>query len=92
LTIEHRPGDPRGRFVLLSEGAEAGELIYHLGEGRLTILHTEVVPRLRGEGEAARLIAAAVDWARAEKLKVGARCSYAHAELVRTPAYADVLA
>jgi uncharacterized protein len=87
LPIAHRP--ERSRFVM---GEEMGELIYSLSPGRLTILHTEVAPSLRNAGQAARLVGAAVQWARAEKRKVDARCSYAHAVLVRTPAHADVLA
>jgi uncharacterized protein len=87
LPIVHRP--ERSRFVM---GEEMGELIYSLSPGRLTILHTEVAPALRGAGQAARLVEAAVQWARSGNLKVDARCSYAHAVLVRTPAHADVLA
>ena len=87
LPIVHRP--ERNRFVM---GEEAGELIYSLSPGRLTILHTEVEPALRGAGQAARLVDAAVQWARSGRLKVDARCGYAHAVLVRTPAHADVLA
>ena len=89
LPIAHRP--ERGRFVLQDGEHEAGELIYSLSAGRLTILHTEVEPRLRGAGQAARLVDAAVRWARTQGLKVEARCSYARAVLVRTRAYADVL-
>ena len=90
LPIAHRP--ERARFVLTAGNREAGELIYSLSPGRLTILHTEVEPALRGAGQAARLVDAAVQWARSGRLKVDARCGYAHAVLVRTPAHADVLA
>jgi uncharacterized protein len=90
LPIAHQP--ERGRFTMERDGIEVGELVYVLYRGRMTIMHTEVIPALRGAGQAARLIAAAVDWARAENLKVDARCGYAHAVLVRTPAHADVLA
>jgi predicted GNAT family acetyltransferase len=90
LPIAHRP--ERDRFILEDGEREVGELIYARSTGRITILHTEVAPALRNAGEAARLVDAAVQWARAQDLKVDARCSYAHAVLVRTPAYADVLA
>jgi predicted GNAT family acetyltransferase len=90
LPIAHRP--ERARFVMEDGGREVGELVYARSAGRITILHTEVAPALRGAGEAARLVDAAVRWAREQQLKVDARCSYAHAVLVRTPAYADVLA
>jgi len=90
LAIAHRP--ERNRFVMQDGEREVGELVYACSPGRLTILHTEVAPALRNAGQAARLVDAAVQWARAERLKIDARCSYAHAVLVRTPAYADVLA
>jgi predicted GNAT family acetyltransferase len=87
LPIVHRP--ERGRFVM---GEETGELIYSLAGDRLTILHTEVAPALRNAGQAARLVDAAVQWARAQGLKVDSRCGYARAVLARTPAHSDVLA
>jgi predicted GNAT family acetyltransferase len=90
LPIAHRP--ERDRFILQDGEREVGELIYARSAGRITILHTEVAPSLRNAGQAARLVDAAVQWARAQQLKIDARCSYAHAVLVRTPAYADVRA
>ncbi len=87
LPIVHR--QEHRRFVM---DAERGELIYSLSPGRLTILHTEVEPALRGAGQAARLVDAAVQWARAQGLKVDSRCGYARVVLARTPAHSDVLA
>lgn len=89
LPIAHLPG--RGRFVMQDGEREVGELVYARSGGRVTIVHTEVAPFLRNAGQAARLVDAAVQWARTENLKVDARCSYARAVLVRTRAYADVL-
>ena len=90
LAIAHRP--ERDRFVMQDGEREVGELVYARSGGRITILHTEVAPRLRNAGQAARLVDAAVQWARAERLKIDAHCSYARWVLARTPAYADVLA
>ena len=90
LPIAHRA--ERDRFVMHDGAREVGELIYARSAGRITILHTEVAPALRNAGQAARLVDAAVQWARAQQLKVDARCSYAHGVLARTPAYADVMA
>jgi predicted GNAT family acetyltransferase len=57
----------------------------------MVIMHTEVVPRLRGGGLARALVDAAAAWAREQKLKVLPRCSYARIVLLRSPAYADLV-
>ena len=62
-----------------------GELTYTLAGSRMTILHTEVDAVLRGGGAARKLVDAAVQWARAENLKVASRCAYASALLIATP-------
>jgi predicted GNAT family acetyltransferase len=54
--------------------------------------HTEVPPALRGHGIAASLVAAALDWARAQKLKVDPRCSYVAAYMQRHSETHDLLA
>lgn len=90
--IRHLRSDNRGEFVMERDGVRVGELLYSLAGSRMTILHTEVAPALRGSGAAAKLIESAVRLARAENLKIASRCSYASAVLARTPAYADVRA
>ena len=74
------------------DGVRVGELTYALAGSRMTILHTEVAASMRGGGAARQLLDAAMDWARAENLKVASRCSYASAVLDRTPQYADLRA
>lgn len=91
-SIRHQRSDSRGEFVMEREGKRVGELTYSLAGSRMTILHTEVAPAMRGGGAARRLLDSAVRWARAENLKIASRCSYASAVLARTPAYADVRA
>ena len=56
------------------------------------ILHVEADPHLRGAGAAGRFMQALVDHARAERLKLVPRCSYAVAWLQRHREYDDVLA
>jgi hypothetical protein len=92
LAIDHLRSDNRGEFVMERDGVRVGELTYSLAGSRMTILHTEVAPSMRGGGAARRLLDSAVRWARAENLKIASRCSYASAVLARTPAYADVRA
>jgi predicted GNAT family acetyltransferase len=57
----------------------------------LLFTHTEVAPALTGRGIAATLVAAALDWARAQGLKVRPLCSYVAAYMRRHPATQDLL-
>jgi predicted GNAT family acetyltransferase len=92
LPIRHQRSDQRGVFIMERDGRQVGELTYTMAGNRMTINHTEVDVALRGTGTARKLVDAAVQWARAENLKLESRCSYASAVLARTPEYADVLA
>jgi predicted GNAT family acetyltransferase len=58
---------------------------YRLVDGVMHLVHTEVAPALEGRGIAARLVAAALDHARARQLKVLPRCSYVRVYMQRHP-------
>ena len=91
--ITHEREDHRGAFIMERDGRQVGELTYTIAGTRMTIHHTGVDTALRGAGAARKLVDAAVQWARAENLKVASRCDYASALFAKTPAtYADVLA
>jgi hypothetical protein len=55
-------------------------------------VHTEVPAALQGHGLAARLVAHALDWARAAGLKVRPACSYVALYMRRHPEARDLLA
>ncbi|WP_374597427.1 GNAT family N-acetyltransferase [Brevundimonas sp.] len=56
------------------------------------ILHVEADPALRGTGAADTFMRALSEHARAEKLKLAPRCSYAVAWLKRHPEFSDIVA
>jgi predicted GNAT family acetyltransferase len=58
----------------------------------LLLTHTEVPPALEGRGIAAALVKAALDWARAEGLRVRPLCSYVVTYMRRHPETQDLLA
>ncbi|HZE91925.1 MAG TPA: GNAT family N-acetyltransferase [Rhizobacter sp.] len=58
---------------------------YRLADGVMALTHTEVHPSLQGRGIAAALIAAALDHARAQGLKIDPQCSYAATYMQRHP-------
>lgn len=70
-----------GAFFLEDAGQRVAEMTYSRSpDGKLmSIDHTEVDPSLRGQGIPKKLVAAAVQWARAEKIRVVPLCPFAKA-------------
>ena len=79
-TIEHQP--ERRRFEATLDGHH-GRIEYRLGDGVMTVEHTEVDPALEGRGVAGGLVRAALEHARREGLKVDAECSYTRSYMER---------
>lgn len=77
--------------MLRQDANEVGELTYQRTGTRAALLHTEVDPRLRGQGLARQLVLAAVDWARAEHLTLAPVCWYTRVVLERGDEFRDVL-
>ena len=88
LQISHDPAS--GRFSTQLEGHGA-ELIYRRLDGRLLIDHTGVPEAIGGRGVAGELVRAALDYARAENLRVVPLCSYSAEYVRRHPGYADLV-
>ena len=79
------------RFEAVIDGRLA-ECSYHRQCGTLVLHHTEVPRALQGQGVAAALVQAALDWARAEGLRVRPVCSYVAAYMRRHPETLDLVA
>ena len=90
--IRHQRSGHRGAFVLERDGKRLAELTYSVAGSRVIIDHTQVDDSLRGQGVGAKLVRAAVDWARAENARLMPLCPYAKSVFEKTPSYADVLA
>ena len=92
---------PRGRFVFRGRsdrpavaGAgrlHAGDLSYRRLGDVLVLHHTEVPRALQGQGLAAELVQAVLDWARTAGLRVRPTCSYVAAYMRRHPETQDLL-
>ena len=78
-------------FVARVEGGLA-ECAYRLQGGVMNLVHTEVPPASEGRGIAAALVKTALDWARAEGLRVRPLCSYVAVYMRRHPQTQDLLA
>jgi hypothetical protein len=79
------------RFVAVVDGREC-ECAYLLADGVARLVHTEVPRALEGRGIAAALVRQALEWARAEGLKVRPVCGYVASYMRRHPQTQDLLA
>jgi predicted GNAT family acetyltransferase len=91
MEIKRDEHGKKGAFYIEENGEWLAEMTYFKSGGNeITIDHTEVDERLRGENIGEDLLAEAVKYARENGLKIKATCPYAHKVLAHTPEYADV--
>jgi predicted GNAT family acetyltransferase len=64
---------------------------YDRDEGDLTLIHTEVPPEAEGQGLAAKVVTAALAWARDNDLRVIPQCAYVAGYVRRHPEFEDVV-
>lgn len=88
---EVKDNTSENRFEL-DVGGQVAFATYRRDGKALVIRHVEAPPALRGTGAADRLMRGIVQFARAGKLKILPRCSYAHAWMRRHTAHRDLLA
>lgn len=78
------------RFDLLVDGLRA-LITYRRFPDRIVLTHTEVPKPLEGQGLAAKLARFALDFARANHLKVVPLCTYVSSFLRKHPEYQDLV-
>jgi predicted GNAT family acetyltransferase len=91
-TATHFPDGHKGAFAIERDGRRLATMTYSLAGDIIIIDHTEVDAVLRGTGAGAKLVAAAVAWARAEHRQIMPLCPFAKSVFERKQAeYGDVL-
>jgi uncharacterized protein len=86
--VSHDPAT--GRFEIRTDAGIA--LLAYLERGIiLEITHTEVPEPVEGQGYAAALAEAALEYARRERKQVIPSCPYVAAFIERNPGYADLV-
>jgi predicted GNAT family acetyltransferase len=78
------------RYEIALDG-DIAELQYDRRPGVIVLIHTEVPEAAEGHGVGQALVRHALDAARAEGLKVVARCPFVAAWIARHPEYADLV-
>jgi len=81
--------DAQHRFEATVDG-HVGVLVYSESGDRVTLIHTEVPPELRGRGIADALARVALDDARRRSLYVRPLCPFVQAFMKRHPEYTDL--
>ena len=66
-------------------------LTYRENADHITLVHTEVAPELEGKGYGSLLARFALDYARANKLRVIPSCPFVSQFIRRHPDYADLV-
>ena len=79
--------DPAQRRFTTEVDGQTGYIEYERAGEVMVITHTIVPPAIGGRGIAGALVHAAVEYARAEGLKVDPQCSYADGWLGKHPEY-----
>ena len=91
MQIQRDEHGRKGAFYIDEEGEWIAELTYFTNNGVMTIDHTEIDEKLRGEGIGQDMVKAAVEYARENDLKINAVCPYAKKVIERTPEFQDIL-
>ena len=86
-----RDNDAKHRYELLLDGKRAGELVYHRSNGVVTLVHTEVAPKLKGRGLGEQLVAGVLDEIRQQDLHIVPLCPFVKEYLGRHPEDADLV-
>ena len=92
MDIQLEQTDVRGSFYIEQEGKRVAFMEFSkAGTDRIIISHTDVSPVLRGKNAGKQLVAAAVDYARKNHLKIVPLCPFARSVFDKVKEYSDVL-
>lgn len=93
MKIRVEDNGKKGRFVLLEDGKEAGEMTFVWdGENSIIVEHTNVGKEYGGKGYAKQLMNKAVAFARENEVKIVPVCSFVKAMFEKDESIRDVLA
>lgn len=92
MEIQQINDTKKGYFEAIQDGKEAGKMTYTwAGDSKFIIDHTEVSPDFNGKGVGKKLVLAAVDYARANNVKIIPLCPFAKSVFDKVEEIRDVL-
>ncbi|WP_312189483.1 GNAT family N-acetyltransferase [Sphingobacterium sp.] len=92
MEVIQKNGDKHGSFEVIDQNKSVAQMTYTwAGPTKFIIDHTEVNEAYGGKGLGKQLLMAAVDFARAQQLKIMPLCPFAKSVFDKEPSLADVL-
>lgn len=92
MNIKQELEETHGLFYVEEKGARLATLNFsRTDKDKIVVTHTEVSEELAGKGVGKQLVAAAVSYARDNKIKLVPLCSFTKAVIKRVKEYQDVL-
>jgi len=92
VLIQQKDNGHKGVFYVGEETEPLAEMTYTMATANKMIIdHTEVSDELRGKNVGYQLVHTAVEYARANNIKIIPLCPFARSVFNRKPAFADVL-
>ncbi|HEV7780303.1 MAG TPA: GNAT family N-acetyltransferase [Chitinophagaceae bacterium] len=92
MIIQHTTEGSKGRFFTGEDGNYLAQMTYTMpSPDKMIIDHTEVSDELRGKNVGYQLVFAAVEYARANNIKIIPLCPFAASVFKKKPELQDVL-
>lgn len=92
MLIQQKQDGNKGVFYVEETGNVLAEMTYTMPSAdKMIIDHTEVSDELRGKNAGYQLVNTAVEYARANNIKIIPLCPFAHSVFKKKPEFADVL-
>lgn len=92
MEIKLEETDSKGTFYIAEGGVRLAQMTFSkAGKSLIIIDHTEVSDALHGKNAGKQMVAASVEYARKNALKIIPLCPFAKSVFDRIPAFQDVL-
>ena len=92
MLIQQKQDGTKGAFYVAGNDDVLAEMTYTMpSTDKMIIDHTEVSDELRGKNAGYQLVNAAVEYARANNIRIIPLCPFAHSVFKKKPEFTDVL-
>lgn len=92
MLIQNKKVGTKAMFYVEQDGEILAEMVYSMAAAdKMIIEHTEVSEKLKGQNVGKQLVHHAVEFARANHIKIIPLCPFTNSVFKRTPEYSDVL-
>ena len=93
MVVKNKKVGTKGMFYVENDKTILAKMVYTMpSPDKMIIEHTEVNDELKGQNVGFQLVKTAVEFARANNIKIIPLCPFANSVFKRKPEFADVLA